>query len=104
MAQYYRGPKISETEAVEIANQLVKADSGTVGALIKVEHVRPIIYGRADDTFAGEYRVWFESLFDTSESDESDEDCIVVTCPSPDSPIVVEVNDQNGTADFFRWL
>lgn len=95
---HYDGPSINREDAISIAWQFVQDNRlSAFFRVIGVRHCRPIIYGRPDDKFFGTWQVTFESAEPPDPPD-------VVTCPAPDSPVLIEVNDQTGEAALFQWM
>lgn len=93
----YNGPRVPREEAIAIALQFAKDTQLPTGSLMEVRHCRPIIYGRADDIFDGKWEVEIASLVPPDEPG-------VITCPPPDSPFIVQINDQSGEASLFLRL
>ena len=93
----YRGPSVSENEAVLIADQYVREKGLSVGGRLSVMHRRPIILGRPDDKLAGSWDVFYKSL-------ASPPLLTVVINPDPSAPVIIQVNDQTGEATVWGRL
>ena len=93
----YNGPRVLRDEAVVLALKFAEDLELRTGNLRDVRHCRPIIYGRADDTFEGKWEIEVASR-------EPPDPPGVVTCPSPDAPFIIEINDQTGEASLFMRI
>ena len=93
----YRGPSITEDEAVQIADQYVLDNGVRVGQRLSVVHRRPIILGRKDDKLAGTWEVSYKSSAPPLPPGEA-------VSPDPRSPIIIEIDDQTGTPSVWTRL
>ena len=93
----YRGPSVSESEVVQIADRFVREKGLCVGVRLSVVHRRPIIIGRPDDELAGSWDVSYKSLATPLPP-------TVVISPDPSAPVIIQVNDQTGEATVWGRL
>jgi hypothetical protein len=93
----YRGPSISEGEAVRIADRYVQDAKIAVGRRLSVIHRRPIILGRKDDKLAGSWAVSYESSAPPPPPAKA-------ISPDPTAPVIIEIDDQTGNASVWQRL